>query len=224
VKIPKPGKKGFRAIAVQNARDRVVGRAAVRILQPVLDPTFSCFSFGCRPKRSSMEALATALALASSQSRWVWIADDVVRAFDRIPFGRFLQACQAHFPVEVVEFITVIAHKGTRRGLRQGNPSSPLFANLFFDFHLDRPWNARHPDLPVIRYLDDVLLLCSSVDEAKIAYPALASQATAIGTPLGSSVETSVFDLTRSIGRLGGIPRWIDERNAHGPNCGKGVE
>ena len=33
-----------------------------------------------------------------------------------------------------------------------------------------------HPDLPLIRYVDDLLLLCRTEDEAKAAYPALASR------------------------------------------------
>ena len=65
----------------ERARSRCRPRRG-RILQPVVEPKFSPFSFGCRPKRSSMAALAIALALAQSENRRVWIADDVAKAFD----------------------------------------------------------------------------------------------------------------------------------------------
>ncbi|MGA2439592.1 MAG: reverse transcriptase domain-containing protein [Tepidisphaeraceae bacterium] len=195
VKIPKPGKTGHRELAVQNVRDRIVGRDTVRIVQPVVDPEFSPFSFGGRPKRGTMEALATALALARTEGKWIWIAADVEKAFDRIPFDRFLVACHAHLPDDVVRFVETIAYKGTRRGLRQGNPSSPLFCNVFFDCFLDRPWHRDHPDLPVIRYIDDLLLVCGSIDQANDAYAALVARATGIGTPLKGSAETSIFNL-----------------------------
>jgi hypothetical protein len=195
VKIPKPNKPGYREITIQNMRDRMVGRATVRILQPIVDPKFSPFSFGCRPRRGRADALATALAIAETESKWVWFADDVAKAFDRIPFARFLTACRAHFPDDVVGFLDTIARKGTSRGIRQGNPFSPLAANIFFDFFLDRLWHRRHPTLPLLRYVDDLLVVCRNIDEARNIYPELARQATTIGTPLKGSPETSVYDL-----------------------------
>lgn len=197
VQIPKEGKPGqFRELTVQDAEDRVVGRAAVRILQPVLEPGFSPFSFGFRPGRGTQAALATALALAQARQRWVWVSDDVAKAFDKIPFNRFLDTCRTHFPPDVVEFIGLMAYAGRRRGLPQGSPASPLFANVYFDHHLDRPRHAARPDLPLFRYADDLLVACRTVEEAAGAYGWLSDRMTAAGTPLKGSADAAVYDLS----------------------------
>ncbi len=152
-------------------------------------------------------ALATALGIALSENKWVWLADDVQKAFDHIPFERFLAACRAHFPEAVVDFLRLIADKGTRRGIRQGNPFSPLAANIFFDWYMDRCWHRDHPDLPIVRYIDDMLLVCDSVEQATLMYTALASRATAMVTPLKGSVATGVLDLS-----AGATTDWLGYR------------
>ena len=208
VPVPKEGKPGqFRGLAIQDAEDRVVGRAAVRVLQPLLDPRFSPFNLGFRPRRGTQEALATALALAQDQGRWVWVTDDVAGAFDHIPFNRFLDACRQHVPSDVVEFIALIASTGGRRGLRQGSPASPLFMNLFYDHYLDWPWHERSPDLPLIRYADDLLVLCRTVEEARTPTDCWRTRATVIGTPLKGAADTSIFDW-----KAGASAEWLGYR------------
>ncbi|MDB5320479.1 MAG: Retron-type reverse transcriptase, partial [Phycisphaerales bacterium] len=60
--IPKEGKKGeFRELTIQRSEDRVVGKATALVLEPVVDSTFSPFSFGFRPGRHRLEAVGTAL-------------------------------------------------------------------------------------------------------------------------------------------------------------------
>ena len=70
VQIPKEGKPGeFRRLSIRDVEDRVVGRALVRVLQPVLEPQFGPFSFGFRPGRGSQNALASAPGLLRVQRR-----------------------------------------------------------------------------------------------------------------------------------------------------------
>ena len=201
VQIPKEGKPGeFRELTIQNAEDRVVGRAAVRILQPLLDPAFSPFSFGFRPKRNHQSALATALTFAQAECRWVWVSDDVAKAFDRIPFNRLLDVCGTKLPPDVVGFISLVSYAGRRKGIRQGSPHSPLLLNVFYDHLLDRPWHRDRLDLPLFRYADDLLLVCQTWEEALAAYADLARRATAIGTPLKGSPDSSIHDLAAGDG------------------------
>jgi hypothetical protein len=81
-----------------------------------------------------------------------------------------LEACRRHFPAEVIEFIKVIADKGTKRGIRQGSPASPLLTNIFYDNCLDRPWHPSRPELPLFRYAADMLLVCQTIEDATDAY------------------------------------------------------
>ena len=196
VSIPKAGKPGeFRELTILNVQDRIVGRAVTLVLGELLERRFSPRSFGFRPGRSTHTALATALTIARQHGRWHWACDDVKSAFDVIPRRRFLDACRRHFPRDVVEFIDLISTTESGRGIRQGSPESPLLANLYFDRFLDQPWQAKHPDTPLIRYADDLLLLCRTAEEAAAKYAAMAQMARSAGTPLKGLAESSIMSL-----------------------------
>ncbi|MFI5378538.1 MAG: reverse transcriptase domain-containing protein [Tepidisphaerales bacterium] len=197
VPIPKAGDpRRFRKIAVQNVADRVAGRACSLILGPVVEHLFSPFSFGYRPRVGRLEALGTVLALAQSRGHWTWISADIERAFDKIPICRLLDACRQLFPDDVLNLIEWLADKGQARGERQGSPASPMFFNIFADRYLDRPWTRRHPDLPLLRYADDLLVPCANRAQALQASEDLARLARSAGTPLKPLVDGGLVDLT----------------------------
>lgn len=61
VEIPKRGKPNqIRTLTIQSSSDRVVAKAVQLILEPVLEREFLPLSFGFRPERGRVEALATA--------------------------------------------------------------------------------------------------------------------------------------------------------------------
>ena len=43
---------------------------------------------------------------------------------------------------------------------READPLSPLLLNLYLHHLLDVRWRTLHPDSPLLRYADDLLLLC----------------------------------------------------------------
>jgi RNA-directed DNA polymerase len=59
VSIPKPS-GGERQLGIPTVVDRLVQQAIAQALEPILDPTFSGSSFGCRPGRSAHDALRQA--------------------------------------------------------------------------------------------------------------------------------------------------------------------
>ena len=195
VQIPKAGGTGFRFLTIQGTEDRIVGKAAAIILGPLVERTFSPFSFGFRPGRDPRGALASALELARREGRWVWVSADVEKAFDRVPFAGLLDAGRKHFPEDVIDFITLLAYTGKKHGVRQGSPLSPLLWNVFADFFLDRKWHAGHGGLPLFRYADDQLLCCRTCQEAAEAYADLSRLARSVGTPLKGSAADSIVDL-----------------------------
>lgn len=212
VHIPKDGKPGqFREIVVPNIEDRVVGRAVHLILSPILESAMSPFSYGFRPHVGTMNALADALALAESQNRWIWVTADVEAAFDRIPHARLLAACRQWFPEDVVELIKLISFTGHDRGIRQGAPDSPLWANLFFHQYLDQPWRRRHPTVPLLRYADDLLVPCATLSQAEATAKDLRRLASSAGTPVKSA---AIVDLhaDQSAEWLGYEVRCSDDR------------
>jgi hypothetical protein len=128
--IPKTSGEGFRPIAVENIRDRLVGRAAKQVLEPALDPRFDAFSFGGRPKRSRMNALAVAEELTIEGDHRVWVCQDISDAFGSVPLGPLLEVADHYLLAEnVLQLLTQIIRYGKgkerkRRGLLQGNPLS----------------------------------------------------------------------------------------------------
>src|ERR1019366_4129 len=90
VKVRKTSGNGTRQLTLLDLFDRVVQRAAVQILQPLLDPLFLPFSLGFRPNRDREHALARAEALAVTERRWCWVVEDLRNAFDLVPQRRLL--------------------------------------------------------------------------------------------------------------------------------------
>jgi retron-type reverse transcriptase len=72
VAIPKASGSGMRTLSIPTFVDRVVQRAVVTVLQPLLDPSFSPNTFGSRPGKSITDAIARAYALAGTHGLWCW--------------------------------------------------------------------------------------------------------------------------------------------------------
>lgn len=164
--IPKPDGR-TRTLRLQSIVDRVVQRAIVQIVQPLLDPRFSDRSHGYRPRRSRDHALAQAEWLAGQHDRLCWVTEDIRDAFDHVPHGRLLDILGKNLPPDVVQLVRHVIENGSKRGIRQGSPLSPLLLNVYLDHLLDRVWRSRHPAVPLIRVADDLLVLCGSVEEAQ---------------------------------------------------------
>ena len=58
-------------------------------------------------------------------------------------------------------------------GTPQGGPLSPVLANLFLHYALDRWLTVRHPDILFCRYADDGILRCRSEREAQYLHSQL---------------------------------------------------
>ena len=196
VNIPKGPGRGDRTIVFQNLMDRVVQRAAMLILGPVFEPGFDDRSFGFRPGRGVLNALATAERLTASEGRTVWVADDIRDAFGRVPVSRLLQIVRKALPdEELLSFLKLTLTAPGEKGLRQGGSLSSLMLNVLLDHMLDRPWRRLQPDLPLIRYADDLLVLARTTAEGEAAHEWLSARLVAAGMPLKSVLGTTVNDL-----------------------------
>lgn len=205
VHIPKGPGRGYRTLRIQDVEDRVVQRAIVQIVQPLIDPTFSSTSLGYRPKKGRYHALALAERLAQDQDRWCCLTEDVKDAFEQPPHRRLLDVVRRHLPdAGILALIGAVIENESGRGLRQGGSLSPLLLNVYLDHFLDRPWAKRHPETPLIRVADDVLILCRDPDEALRARESLQEMLRPAGMPLKGTPETAVRDLAG-----GGRATWL---------------
>ena len=195
-KIPKGPGRGFRELVVQSVQERVIHRAVVEVLQPLLDPLFDRRSFGYRPKMGPLRALATAEHLYRECGLGVWVSVDVRNAFPNVPVPRLLDVVRKYIPDDdLIDFLEVVTRPDTTPGLRQGSPLSPLLLNLYLHHLLDRTWRRLHPDAPLLRFADDILILCRTPKQAQVAYTNL----DALLRPAGFTLKESRQDAVRLV-------------------------
>lgn len=198
-KVPKASGEGWRTISIQNLEDRVVCRGVKQVLEPILDPMFTPNSFGYRPRRNRSHAMLRAIDVALSQRRLVWVRADIKDAFDHVPLQPVLDLIQRHLPSEELQRFLGRCLYGDQRklGLLQGSSFSPLCLNLYLHHKLDRAWRKRCPQIPLIRYADDIVLLARSLREAKKARQSLDYLVTSAGMNLKVTDDLSVCNLRR---------------------------
>jgi len=94
VEIPKDHGAGVRTLGVPNTADRVAQTAAAMLLEEKLEPIFHADSYGYRPGRSALDALAVTRKRCWRQD---WILDLDIRAFfDSVPHDLLLKAVAHH--------------------------------------------------------------------------------------------------------------------------------
>jgi group II intron reverse transcriptase/maturase len=205
VRIPKASGTGTRTLSIPSVIDRVVQRAVVQTVQPFLDPTFDDHCFGFRPGAHANAALAAAERPAVGGGLWVWLAEDLKDAFTTVPQRRLLDVLRVRVPDDrMMRLFERLVRTKTGRGLRQGGNLSPLLLNVYLTHFLDRRWRRLHPDVPLIRWADDLLLLCRTRDAARQAYQGLTRLLTPAGMALKATPEQATHDLAN-----GGRVDWL---------------
>jgi RNA-directed DNA polymerase len=160
VEIPKPT-GGVRELGIPTVTDRLIQQALLQILQPLIDPTFSEFSYGLRPGRSAHDAVLQAQRYAQDGYRVV-VDVDLEKFFDRVNHDilmdrlakriddkAVLRLVRRYLEAGVMLNGVVVARD---EGTPQGGPLSPLLANVLLD-DVDRALARRGHRFA--RYADD---------------------------------------------------------------------
>lgn len=175
--VPIPKKSGgIRVLGVPTVADRVAQTVVKRVLEPVLEPVFDRDSYGYRPGRSALDAVAV-VRRRSWEYDWV-IELDIKGLFDNIDHELLMRAVRKHCEVPwVLLYIErwlkapMETQEGQRvareRGTPQGGVVSPLLANLFLHYAMDL-WMRKHLiGVPFCRYADDGVIHCQSEEQAR---------------------------------------------------------
>lgn len=176
--VPIPKKSGgVRMLGVPTVADRVAQTVVKLVLEPVLEPLFHRDSFGYRPGRSALDAVAL-VRRRSWEYDWV-VEYDIKGLFDNIDHELLLKAVRRHCQTPwVLLYIErwlkapITAEDGTLRARTRGTPQggvvSPLLANLFLHYALD-VWLTRNlRSVRICRYADDGVIHCKSEEQAEL--------------------------------------------------------
>lgn len=174
--VPIPKKSGGeRILGVPTVSDRIAQTVVTMTLEPILEPVFHDDSYGYRRGKSAHDALAVTRKRCWERD---WVLEyDIRGLFDHIDHTLLMKAlrhhCQDRWVLLCVErWLTapMQSRDGTQEsrsvGTPQGGPLSPVLANLFLHYALDRWLTVNHKDIPFCRYADDGILHCRSEDEA----------------------------------------------------------
>jgi group II intron reverse transcriptase/maturase len=160
----------LRPLGIATLEDKIVQRAVVEVLNAIYEEDFLGFSYGFRPGRSPHDAL-DALTVGIERRRVNWVLDADVKDFftsldhdwlarfveHRVADRRVLRLIQKWVRAGVIEDGKWTA---SEVGAPQGASASPLLANIYLHYVLDRwvrQWRRRHAhgEVIIVRFADD---------------------------------------------------------------------
>ncbi|HST54275.1 MAG TPA: group II intron reverse transcriptase/maturase [Solirubrobacteraceae bacterium] len=208
VEIPKRS-GGSRMLGVPTVADRVAQTVVRLVLEPMVEPLFHQDSYGYRPGRSALDAVARCRERCW---RSAWVIDLDLRSFFDSLDHRLVLRAVAHHTSE--RWILLYVQRWLRaplqhadgtlqardRGTPQGSAISPLLANMFLHYALDL-WLAREfPGVPFERYADDVILHCNSKPRAQVVLDAIIERLAVLGLEVNPDKTRIVYckDANRS--------------------------
>ncbi|MEO9204499.1 MAG: group II intron reverse transcriptase/maturase [Gammaproteobacteria bacterium] len=167
---------GERSLGIPTVADRVAQTVVKLFLEPLIEPQFDNDSYGYRPKKSALDAVAQA-----RQRCWKrqWVIDlDIQGFFDNIDHELVMRAVLKHTSCQwvrlyVKRWLQADIHQpdGTVvkrvKGTPQGGVISPLLANVFLHYVFDLWMRKHHPNVLFERYADDILMHCQTKREAE---------------------------------------------------------
>lgn len=221
VMIPKSG-GGQRGLGIPTVSDRIAQMVAKMQLEPVVEPKFHPDSYGYRPRKSALDAVAM---VRKRTWRAAWVIDlDIKGFFDNIDHDLLMRAVKHHTdcswvllyierwlkaPAQDKEGVQTERNKGTP----QGGVISPLLANIFLH-HVFDDW-MRRTQAPVefVRYADDIIVHCWSRKQAMFLRGAIERRMKACGLELHPEKTKIVLchdDKRSSFKRESGDPESFD--------------
>jgi RNA-directed DNA polymerase len=207
--IPKPCSSERRPLSIPAVRDRVVQAAVKLVIEPIFEADMLPCSLGFRPNKTAHDALQVLHDESWNNRRWV-VETDIASCFETIPHSGLLSAveeriCDRH----VLKLLRAMLRAGVMQdgavahavtGAPQGGVASPLLANIYLH-RLDRRWRTEGRGV-LIRYADDVVVMCGTRVEA----------------------ERALFLLTAFLADLGLAPKAAKTRIVHLRENGEGLD
>ena len=165
--IPKPD-GGVRKLGIPTVVDRIIQQATAQELTPIFEPQFYENSYGYRPGKSARMAIQKVKEYAEQGYKYA-VEIDLSKYFDTLNHDLLMNRMREQVKDKrVIELVKRYLKSGvmengmsvkTHEGSPQGGPLSPLLANIYLNKF---DWEMSRRGVPVIRYADDIVLLCKS--------------------------------------------------------------
>jgi RNA-directed DNA polymerase len=162
-------------------------------LEKRVEPKFHPDSYGYRPKRSALDAVGTCRRRCWEQD---WVVDlDIQKFFDSVDHSLMVKAVEANTDQPWVVLyvkrwlVAPIQHSDgslheRNKGTPQGSAVSPVLANLFLHYAFDT-WMARNfPAVRFERYVDDAVVHCADLRQARMLRDAIGQRMVEVGLQL----------------------------------------
>lgn len=178
-----------RPLGIPVVRDRVLQMAVKLVIEPLFDCDFCDCSYGFRPRRSNQQAASRVHELVNRRK---WVVDmDLSSYFDTIPHTPLLSLVRKRVSDKRVLYLisswlrASVLDAGVLHAPTQGSPQggvlSPLLSNIYLH-EFDRTWDSSYGEL--VRFADDMVILCFSEWEAARAMKMAHERLTALGLTL----------------------------------------
>lgn len=198
--IPKGGGK-LRPLGIPTIIDRVIQTSLRNAIEPIFERKFAACSYGFRPGRGCKDALRE-VARGLKRGR-TWVVDvDIEQYFDSIEHERLMKEVAEEIAdgsvLDLIEqYLEQDVMDSVRRwqpekGTPQGAVISPLLANIYLH-PVDTAMLA--DGYEIIRYADDMVVLCTTEEEAHRALERLRELLSGRGLTLHPT-KTKVVDAT----------------------------
>lgn len=200
--INKLGRAEKRPLGIPTVLDRVVQTALKMVIEPIFEREFAEHSYGFRPGRGCKDALREVDKRLKSGHLHV-VDIDIQGYFDAIPRQRLLELVEERIADgRVLRLLEAFLTQGIMEGAKcwepesgtpQGAVISPLLANLYLN-PLD--WLLAEAGLEMVRYADDMVVLCHHAHQAEQALGMVREWMTGAGLTLHPT-KTQIVDMSK---------------------------
>jgi RNA-directed DNA polymerase len=190
--------------------DRVVQAAVKLVIEPLFEADFAESSYGFRPQRGAHDAIRRIDGLWRRGYRWV-VDVDLKSYFDTIPRKPLMERVQRR--VRDPKLLRLIrgwlaagiledgAVSYPDAGTPQGGVLSPLLSNIYLH-EVDQEWQQRGVRAQLVRYADDLVIVCPTEAVARAEYAHLQTVVRALGLTLNTE-KTRVVAMREGFEFLG---------------------